>query len=341
MRFNGHLVSLEGVVLAMPRADIGEQRMMLDLDGHHISVDLSCIDVSHINLRKGDTISVVGRFLVDSDDWTASRPIPHIHGIVIVPRNAEDISIVHVALNRYITHLLVCLGVLIMIIVSLLFRGRTLKLRTRVKTEERTRLAVELHDSLSQNLSGIALQLGATRTALESGREAALNRLDTAENMIDSCRRELKCCLYDLRHHAIDEANLNQAVKMVVSTIIGETALSVRIEVPRSALDDTAAQAVLSILRELAANSIRHGHARQIAIAGSVAEDGALMFSIQDDGVGFDVSTAPGVNEGHFGLNGVKERLERLKGRLWIESTSGRGTYIRFMLPSTLKKVDS
>lgn len=334
MRFNGHLVRVEGRVLAMPRPDIDERRMMLDLDGHRLAVDLSCVDVTAVDLHEGAVVSVTGRFLVDSDDWTPSRPLPHIRGIVLAPRTAADLSVVRVASHRYVMPLLAGLGVLAAAIVALLFRGRALKLRTRVKTEERTRLAVELHDSLSQNLSGIALQLSATRAALATGREAAVRRLDTAENMIDSCRRELKRCLYDLRHHAIDERDFNLSVRTVVAPVLGDAVLSVRIRVPRAAMDDTAAQAVLSILRELAVNGIRHGCARHVAIAGSVESDRTLLFSVRDDGAGFDPESAPGVGEGHFGLNGVRERLERLKGSLSVESAPGRGTYVRFTLPS-------
>ena len=334
MRFNGHLVRVEGRILALPRPDIDERRMMLDLDGHRLAVDLSCVDVTGADLHEGAVVSVTGRFLVDSDDWTPSRPLPHIRGIVLAPRTAADLSVVRVASHRYVRPLLAGLGVLAAAIVALLFRGRALKLRTRVKTEERTRLAVELHDSLSQNLSGIALQLSATRTALDSGREAATRRLDTAENMIDSCRRELKRCLYDLRHHAIDEKDFNLAVRTVVAPVLGDAALSVRIRVPRTAMDDTAAQAVLSILRELAVNGKRHGRARHVAIAGSVEPDRTLLFSVRDDGAGFDPESAPGVGEGHFGLNGVRERLERLKGTLSVESAPGRGTYVRLTLPS-------
>lgn len=337
MRFNGHLVRAEGTVLALPRPDIGEHRMMLDLDGHRLAVDLSCADIASADLHDGAVVSVTGRFLVDSDDWTPSRPFPHIRGIVLVPRTAADIAVVRVASHRYVRYLLAALGLLAAVIVALLFRGRALKMRTRVKTEERTRLAVELHDSLSQNLSGIALQLGATRTALESGREAALRRLDTAERMIDSCRRELKRCLYDLRHHAIDESDLNSAVKTVIAPVLGDAILSIRICIPRSALDDTAAQAVLSILRELAVNGIRHGHARHVSIAGSVEQGRTLLFSVRDDGTGFDPDAVPGVSEGHFGLNGVLERLERLRGELSVKSAVGSGTYVRFTLPSARK----
>ena len=71
---------------------------------------------------------------------------------------------------------------------------------------------------------------------------------------------------------------------------------------------------------------VRHGGAANIRIAGDV-HTGALTLSVRDDGCGFDTSTRPGQTEGHFGLDGIIERLERLGGTFKIESSPGNGTY--------------
>ena len=92
-------------------------------------------------------------------------------------------------------------------------------------------------------------------------------------------------------------------------------------------LTDTTAHAVLNIARELTVNAVRHGHALRVRIAGEV-KDGRVRFSVRDDGCGFDPSHAPGPSEGHFGLQGVKERINRLGGTLHIECAPGRGTEV-------------
>ena len=79
------------------------------------------------------------------------------------------------------------------------------------------------------------------------------------------------------------------------------------------------------MIRELVANAIRHGHAEHIRIAGSL-ENGLMMISVRDDGCGFDPAAAPGVAEGHFGLQGIRERLARYGGELRVESAPGKGT---------------
>ena len=83
--------------------------------------------------------------------------------------------------------------------------------RTRLKVEERTELAVEIHDALSQTLTGIALQLEA---ALDIGRQAperAERCLTTASQMLASCRHELRGCLWDLRTRTFEERDLTDS----------------------------------------------------------------------------------------------------------------------------------
>ena len=104
-----------------------------------------------------------------------------------------------------------------------------------------------------------------------------------------------------------------------------------RFEGQRSGLNDMTAHAILSILRELAANAAAHGQAKSIRIAGECRPDG-IRFSVQDDGRGFDPLHVPRQDEGHFGLGGIRERLEHLDGSLAIDSKPGDGTYIRLTL---------
>ena len=76
---------------------------------------------------------------------------------------------------------------------------------------------------------------------------------------------------------------------------------------------------------ELALNGIRHGGAKTIRIAGGI-DGNTLEFSVRDDGCGFDPKNCPGVDDGHFGLQGIRERVMQLGGTLSIESEIGKGT---------------
>lgn len=102
----------------------------------------------------------------------------------------------------------------------------------------------------------------------------------------------------------------------------------VRFNVPRSRLTETTTHAILRIIRELAVNAVRHGAATEIRIAGNL-DGGIIRFSVADNGTGFNLEDAPGPRDGHFGLQGVRERLNEFAGSLKIESQIGEGTRIR------------
>ena len=87
------------------------------------------------------------------------------------------------------------------------------------------------------------------------------------------------------------------------------------------------------MIRELAANAVRHGHATEIHVAGCI-EDGRLLCSVRDNGEGFDPASAPGPEEGHFGLQGIRERMEAANGSVEIESSPGKGTRVVISMPA-------
>ena len=76
------------------------------------------------------------------------------------------------------------------------------------------------------------------------------------------------------------------------------------------------------------------GAATTLRIAGAM-EDGKLMFSVADDGCGFDPMNRPGLAEGHFGLQGVEERVEELGGKMSISSAPGKGTRVSIWIKAS------
>lgn len=189
--------------------------------------------------------------------------------------------------------------------------------RTRLKVEERTELAVEIHDSVSQALTGIALQLEA---ALATGRQdpaRAEKSLATASQMLASCRRELRGCLWDLRTRTFEEHDLTEALVQTLAPHLKDVRAHVRFNVSRSRLSESTTHAIIKIVRELTVNAIRHGRATTLRIAGEMTGD-VIRFSVSDNGCGFDAATAPGPRDGHFGLQGIRERLRKYGGSLTL-----------------------
>ena len=130
-----------------------------------------------------------------------------------------------------------------------------------------------------------------------------------------------------------DPKDMDAAIRLSVAPVIGDAELTVRFNVPRERITDASAHAIIRIVRELASNAVRHGGARKVKVAGS-ADTGVLMFSVTDDGCGFAVDQAPGIDECHFGLQGIRERVARFQGKMDIESTLGKGTKVVIKLKS-------
>ena len=156
-----------------------------------------------------------------------------------------------------------------------------------------------------------------------------------AQKTLESCRQELRNCLWDLRNRALELPTMDAAIRQTLAPHIKNIDLSVRFAVPREAISDNTAHAILRIIRELVTNALRHGHATAIKIAGSV-EGGKLLFSVKDNGCGFDPEGAPSIEDGHFGLQGIRERIAPFNGDFKIESASGKGAKatISLTLPS-------
>ena len=186
------------------------------------------------------------------------------------------------------------------------------------RIEERTRLAVELHDSISQTLTGIAMQLEVGAT-------------DTAQTMLSACRGELRRCLWDLRSRTFEERDMTEAIEKTLEPHASGAKITVRFNVPREHLSDSETHTILRIIRELVVNAIRHGGATTVKVAGERHGD-AISFSVKDNGRGFDPEAAPGPEKGHFGLLGIRERLKEFGGEMSIESKPGHGTHITIRL---------
>ena len=156
-------------------------------------------------------------------------------------------------------------------------------------------------------------------------------KIDTAKRILASCRRELRNCLWDLRSHAMDAANLADAVRETIAPHLGDRRAVIDLDIPSAALSEELRHAALRIIREATANAIRHGRATTVAISGELSGK-TLSFTIVDDGRGFDPSVAQGSATGHFGLLGMRERARAFNGSVSIASTPGSGTEISVIL---------
>ena len=345
----GELITAEGIVRTLPQPDSKECRFIIDTENSSLYIDASsCKDIIS-KLQIGSTVQVTGRCILLTNAGARDYSSAKIDGVAIVIRNPNDIVILKHPSWWTLRKLTIVISLLLAFLVGIYIWNRILRnLATRrgrelyreqvahaiaeFKTDERTRLAVELHDFLSQTLAGIACHLAVGAEALDSNPTAAKKFLATARKMLNSCRSELKQCLFDLRSNTLEEPDFSTAIRNTLEQIDSCANVQIKFDVPRRILKDTSAHAILSIIRELTGNAIRHGNATEIKISGRINES-EIIFSVADNGSGFDPLNCDGPTKGHFGLEGIRNRLEKLNGVLTIKSSADTGTIASVSIP--------
>ncbi len=318
------------------------QSLYLSCGSRTIVVDVSQLGPGFNASDLADcTVSVAGLCIPAFERDAASSWIPRFTGFRLIPRTAMDIRVLArppwwtpFRLLCVIGALLLCIAVILVWNITLRVmserRGVRLahetigRIKSDLKVEERTRLAVELHDSISQTLTGVALQVDSATTANAAANSAVDRYLGLARQMLASCRMELQGCLWDLRGRTFEEKDLNEAILRAIGPQTGNARLTVRFNVPREAISETTLHTLLRITREMVVNAVRHGKASDIRIAGEL-KDGILRFSVCDNGCGFIPAEAPSPALGHFGLRGIRERLAQFDGTLEVASQPGQG----------------
>ena len=340
VRYHGKPIRMTGLVRHLPAAGNGEGRIDLECGDHLVSVDVSSVPDALNGVDVGCRIEVTGTCVMDIENWRPQTPFPRIRGFFLVARTPADIRILARPPWWTPRRLLGIIGLLALALGTVIVRNRILKRIAETKLKERTRLAVELHDAVSQNFTAVALEVNAADALAGDDLTEARSHLHLAAKTLKSCREELRYCLWDLRNDALEESDMTEAIRRTLSPQVGGTDLSVRFNVPRSRFTDNTAHAILHIIRELAVNAVRHGNASAIRIAGSL-DGNQLLFSVRDDGTGFDPASAPGIEQGHFGLQGIRERVKGFAGQLKVESALGKGTRVSVALTLPEKEEES
>ena len=339
---DGKCVTVSGVVHGTPNTEDKTGALLLKCGPHTLKLDGGTCENSLQSLEIGSTVSVTGIFLAEVDPWSLFTSFARVKDFTIVLRNPLDLHIVSRPSWWTPRRLLMVIVALFLALVGILVWNRMLQrlahrrghelaeaqlasAESDLKFSERTRLAVELHDSLSQTLTGAAMEVRAAETVCDDRNAGLKAHLATAGKTLQSCRDELKNCLWDLRNQSLEEKDLTAAILKTLQPHINESHLTVRFNVSRSKLSDNTTYAILRVVRELVLNAIRHGQASAVRIAGCIDGD-RICFSVEDNGSGFDPDTCPGVLQGHFGIQGIRERLRALNGGLSLESEVGHGT---------------
>ncbi len=199
--------------------------------------------------------------------------------------------------------------------------------------EERKRLSREIHDGPAQMMANVLMRSNLIdRTFKEKGAEAALQEISNLKVSVRNALSEVRRIIYDLRPMALDDLGIGPTLKKYLSTIMeynpGVDIQFMTYNNERRISSDYEV-AIFRLVQESVNNAIKHGKANQIIVKLEWLCD-EINVVVKDDGKGFDTEN---VREGAFGLVGMKERIDLLKGFINITSTIGKGTVIMMKVP--------
>jgi PAS domain S-box-containing protein len=203
--------------------------------------------------------------------------------------------------------------------------------RTAAASIERSRLARELHDSVTQALYCLTLYAEATRAALRAGKvEVAEKHLDEVVIVAREGMGDLRLLIFELRPPVLDEEGLVGALRVRLETVESRAGIKTELLVDgKPNLPDEVEKEVYWSMHEALNNVLKHARAENVSL-NLRFQNGSATVILQDDGVGYDISN-PNQSNG-MGLKNITERVERLGGDLRIESSPGEGTLVRIEL---------
>lgn len=210
------------------------------------------------------------------------------------------------------------------------YRAHLLNLRARFHAvlEERGRLAREMHDTLIQGCTGISALLEAASSVREVAPESHQELVEQARIQVRRTIEEARRAVWNLRHSTSPQNALGAKLAEVARQFGREHDIPLYCDIQPAAapVDERLEEELLLVAREALTNAVRHAQAHHIHVR--------LWFSakrvhllIADDGCGFDPA-AVGEDHMHYGLVGMRERMEHVGGRFLVESRAGHGTKI-------------
>lgn len=230
---------------------------------------------------------------------------------------------------------LACCVVLLGLIVWGIYETRLSQIHGRFQAvlKERNRLAREMHDTLIQGCASVSALLEAHSSMHgQPGNHGDL--LDYARTQLRATIDEARQAVWDLRQASEDNTDITPVLNTMAERVSHEFSVSVECNFLGNpyAIDQKTMHDVLMIAREALHNSARHAHARRIELR-LLFNEASLTLEVGDDGLGFDPTAS--TNGNHYGLIGIRERVDRLGGSFTLHSQQGSGTTLVVNIPRT------
>jgi two-component system sensor histidine kinase DegS len=204
--------------------------------------------------------------------------------------------------------------------------------------EERKRIAREIHDGPAQSIVNLSLEVEICKKYLQTGNTEKFSEcLNDLNNNIKATIREIRTIIYNLKPSYLDDGLL-KALENHFHNFSANTGINVQFLVPNGEinLEYYLSSTIYRIVQEALTNIYKHADAKRVEVH-IWSDNGKLILTIVDDGKGFDPAMLPSkdrnLSETGFGLEGMRERAELIKGAMSVQSKPGEGAKIRLEIP--------
>lgn len=201
--------------------------------------------------------------------------------------------------------------------------------------EVRHQLARDLHDGPAQALAAITMNVEFIKRLLERDPPRVLPELDKLGALAKRTTHEVRTMLFELRPLALETQGLDVTLAQYLERFQGNgTEIILEAENVSAQLDTKTEGTLFNIIQESINNALKHAKARHIWVRITQTE-GAIETVVQDDGRGFDLAKVKESYDkrGSFGLLNIEERASLVGGMATMESTVGKGTTVRVIVP--------
>jgi signal transduction histidine kinase len=209
-----------------------------------------------------------------------------------------------------------------------------------IQEEARKKLARDLHDGPTQSVAAIAMRLNFARRLMERDTNATAEELSKIEDLARRTTKEIRHMLFTLRPLVLESQGLIAALDAMAEKMNETYNQEVIIDADPEVIPqlEMGRQTIIFYIVEEAVNNARkHAQAAHVWVRIKPVDQDLVLLEIQDDGIGFDVSSVDSSYDqrGSLGLINMRERAELVNGLLHIESSEGEGTRIQVVIPIT------
>lgn len=196
-------------------------------------------------------------------------------------------------------------------------------------SQERNRLARELHDSVSQQLFAASMLMSAINETNAPTDERETKQLKMVESMIHQSQLEMRALLLHLRPVALKGKTLQEGIEELIIELSQKVTMEINWKVEDFPLDKGVEDHLFRILQESLSNTLRHSKANELEVL-LINRDGFVILRVVDDGIGFDVEES---KAGSYGMQNMYERAVEIGGTLKIVSVKNKGTRLEVKVP--------